>query len=103
MALISGLKDSVTSKVTQMQRNAEEWLAAKAASLKTENLPQLLLVLNSPPPFLQPESFSRLEALRLKVHAGLDTDEVQQVIAHFQRISDPQKRREIINQLQQMV
>ncbi len=101
--LVQQSLEKLTSRAAKLRQSADEWLTARTQPCKKENMPHLLSELSSPPPFLAPEKAAVLQALKATIQAGVDGDEVHQVVVHFQRITDPQKRRDTIAQLQQLV
>jgi len=102
-ALAQQTLEKLTTRAAKLRQAAEEWLAARSGPCKKENMPRLLSDLSSPPPFLPPERAPAIHTLQAALQAELDGDEVHQVISHFQKIADPQKRRDTLAQLQQLL
>ena len=101
--LVQQTLERLTSRAAKLRQSADEWLTARSVPCNRENLPHLLSELSSPPPFLAPEKAPALQALKATIQAELDGDEVHQVIDHFQRIADYQKRRATLTRLQQLL
>jgi Sec-independent protein translocase protein TatA len=102
-ALAQQALEKLNTRAAQMRQSADEWLAARSAPYKKEDMPRLLAELRSPPAFLAPERMPGLQAIRNTIQEQVDGDEVHQVIAHFQKITDLQKRRNTLDQLQQLL
>ncbi len=95
----------------RLQRIAEQkrdealaWLERCKQSVQdSQHLTELAATLQRPPAFLPAEARSELETLRQQVRQRLDADVALQVIALFRKISDPDKRRACLAQLQRLV
>ena len=90
-------------KVQKLSAEADTWLQMKSNVTRIEELLQLLNDLESPPAFLQSNKIPLVEALKQKALSQLDGNEVNQVIHHFQKITDATKRRETVARLQELV
>lgn len=102
-ALAQQRLEQLNTRAAKLRQASEEWLAVRSGPCKKENMPRLLLDLSSPPPFLPPDKAPVVHALQAALQAELDGDEVHQVISHFQKIADPQKRRDTLTELQKLL
>jgi len=92
-------------RIQQEQERAVQWLEELEgeASRSDVSLSDMQQRLQRPPVFLPTEHQVRLETLRARVQERLDQDHIAQIECLFQSLGTPEKRKECLNRLRQLV
>jgi hypothetical protein len=103
-ALLEQKKQGFGNLHRQKTQEAASWLAELTRrDSNGENPENLLRQAETPPAFLPPEGCTSLEQFRLRLRQRLNENALLQIEALFQRIADPEARRECLKRLQALV
>lgn len=92
-------------RIQQEQRRAAQWLEEREreASQSGASLSTIHQKLQRAPAFLPADCQTRLDTLRTRVQEGLDQDYIAQIELLFRSLGTPDKRKECLNRLLQLV
>ncbi|MCZ7554723.1 MAG: hypothetical protein M5U05_19470 [Anaerolineales bacterium] len=92
-------------RIQQEQRRAAQWLEEREreASQPDASLSAIQQKLQRAPAFLPADCQTRLDTLRARVQEGLDRDYIAQIEFLFRSLGTPDKRKECLNRLLQLV
>lgn len=94
----------IAERVEAAQQEAIQWLeACESEEHSGASLGDLQRRLERPPAFLPGDCQARLDALRARVQERLDQDYIAQIETLFQSLGTPEKRKECLNRLLQLV
>ncbi len=105
LGALDQVDQNITKQVEAAQQKAIQWLEARERELEhgEASLSDLQRKLERPPAFLPADCQARLDALRAHVQERLDQDYIAQIEALFQSLGTPEKRKECLNRLSQLV
>jgi hypothetical protein len=103
-ALLQQKRQEVGDLRRQKTQEAMTWLAQLTRCHTDDENPETLLrQTETPPAFLPPEGHASLEQFRLRLRQRLNENALLQIEALFQKIADPEMRRECLKRLQALV
>jgi hypothetical protein len=102
--MLDQARQRIEQQIQQRVEDARRWIKAREEELK-HGKPTLQIreKLEQPPAFLPADEQDHLGVLRAETQMKIDQDSVSQIEYQFRQIADPDKRRECLARLQQIV
>lgn len=102
-ALINQMDSALRRQINSQIKQADQWLVSLEQEWRSDAKPAAIRIkLEQVPPFLKPESRSRLQQLKMAVQSRLDEDAIAAVEVKFRQITDAGRRQECLERLNQV-